>query len=289
MKQLEPDVIEQDILERISSNKIVLPGLPDIAVRVRQAIQHDDISTADIARVIQTDIPLTARLVQIANSPLYSGVTPVDNCNQAVSRLGLNVTRNLVTSFALRRVFSAKDSLTHQRMATLWKHSVKVAALAFTLSRITPGLDQERAMLAGLVHDIGNLPLLAYCAIEPELLRHPSVYTELESRLRGRLGMHILKSWRFEDEFVAVANEAENWLRVGGEKPDYVDVILIAQVHADFGEHRLKNVPELARLPAFPKFPIFKFGADASTELLHEAQDEIAELYQLLVGGAAAA
>jgi len=287
MKALEPDVIEEDIIKRIENNQIVLPGLPDIAVRVRQKIQQDDISTADIARVIQTDIPLTARIVQIANSPLYSGVTPVDNCAQAVSRLGLNVTRNLVTSFALRRVFTTRDTEVHQRMATLWKHSVKVAALAFTLARITPGLDQERAMLAGLVHDIGMLPLLAYCATEPEILRHPSVYKELEKRLRGRLGTYILNSWRFEDDFLAVAEEAENWLREGGPKPDYVDTILIAQIHADFGEHRLKNVPELARLPAFPKFPIFKFGEDASTELLHEAQDEITELHQLLVASPA--
>lgn len=93
---LDIEDIKIQLLDELNSGKLVLPGLSDIALRVRKIISSDDADVASVAKVIQSDIPLTARLIQVANSPLYRGVVKVDTCHNAISRLGLDVTRDLV-------------------------------------------------------------------------------------------------------------------------------------------------------------------------------------------------
>jgi HD-like signal output (HDOD) protein len=281
----DTSAIQTDIFHKIETGELNLPSLPDIALRVRKAIQNEDYTTVDIARIVQSDIPLTARLIQIANSPLYRGVVPVEHCHQAISRLGLKVTRNLVTSFTLRRTFNAKNEGIRKKIENVWKHSVKVAAIGFTLARVSPKLDPDRAMLAGLLHDIGVLPVYTFVEQYPSVVNNDTEVSEIAQSIRAQLGEMILRHWRFEDAFVDVARDAENWFREGGEQPDYADVIIIAQLHAMHSETTVAaDLPAINEVPAFKKFPVFKFGENASIELMHEAQEEMQELQRLLIG-----
>lgn len=259
-----------------------MPGLPDIALRVRKAISREDADVNVITRLVQTDIPLTARLIQIANSPLYRGVQPVEDCQKAITRLGLDVTKNLVTSFALRRAFTAKTAKSRKRVEKVWKHSVQVAAIAFILSRITPRLNPDHAMLAALIHDVGVLPLLAWLENRPELICDEAQVDQLVAGLRVSLGRLVLEHWRFDPEMLDVINAAEDWFRDPAELPDYGDVVLVSQIHAAFGKPEGKVLPSMDQLPAMKKFPVFKLGPAASMELLAEAQEEMKELQKLL-------
>ncbi|MDH5229599.1 MAG: HDOD domain-containing protein [Gammaproteobacteria bacterium] len=281
---LDVEAIKSDVVDKIMHGHLELPSLPEIAERVREAVNKDTATTAEIAKIIQTDIPITARLIQLANSPVYRGSFPVEHCQDAVGRLGLNVTRNLVTSFALKSVFNSKLPLGRKKMAQTWKDSVKVAAVGFTLARVTPGLDPDRAMLAGLVRNIGILPILTYAESHEEILKHEYEFGQLCKLAKTDLGVAVMEHWGFEDEFVQVIREADHWKRKGEKKPDYVDVVLIAQIHASFGQKDRFAVPEKFKdLPAFGKFPVFKLGEGASVELLKEAHDEMAELQRLLL------
>ena len=152
------------------AGRLILPSLPEIVVRVRQAVNNDDVNLGDVVKLIQVDASLTARLVQIANSPLYRSPQPVDNCLMAVNRLGLKTTRDLVTCLVLNNVFNADNKLLHSKIQTLWEHSCHVAAIASTIAKITPNLHEDTALLAGLLHDIGVLPILHYAAEFPEII-----------------------------------------------------------------------------------------------------------------------
>lgn len=274
----DTSAIRNQILNEVHSGKLALPGLSDIALRVRQIISSEDADVARVAKVIQSDIPLTARLIQVANSPLYRGVVKVDTCHNAIARLGLDVTRDLVTSFELRRVFSAKSSRTRKRVENLWKHSVKVAAISFVLARVTPDLLPDRALLCGLIHDIGLLPLMNFLESNPEYDESEEAYMLLAQSLRAELGAEIINTWRFDDFLRDVVVHAEDWDRNVEGGPDYADVVIVAQRHAELGEKKRTIEP----IPAMSKFPIFKLGSAASVELIAEAQDEIIELQKLL-------
>ena len=97
------------IKEEHKSGRLILPSLPEIVVRVRQAVNDDDVNLGNVVKLIQLDPSLTARLVQIANSPLYRSRQPVENCLMAVNRLGLKTTRDLVTCLVLNNIFNSEN------------------------------------------------------------------------------------------------------------------------------------------------------------------------------------
>ena len=275
--------IFESIKEELLGEKIKLPGLPDIARRVQVGVNNPDFNAADIAKIIQTDIPLSGRIIQVANSPLYQGVTPVENCQTAITRLGMKVVKNLVTSFSVRRLYSGKSSLARKKVEQLWKHSVKIGAISFTLARVTPGFDPERAMLAGLVHGIGELLILNYAEKHSELLKDEVIYQEVVKRYQHKIGALILKQWRFDQALIQVALSSEDWFRNPAVKPDYADVIMVSHLEELLIKNRMpKAVKDYKTLPVYEKFPVFKLGESAHKELLMEAQDEIGELQRLL-------
>lgn len=276
--------IAKQILKDVESDRLVVPSLPEVITRIRQAINDQKRGTQQIAKLIQLDPGLTARLIQIANSSSHRGDYPIDTCQMAITRLGLRTTRNLVTCLVMHNIFNAESPKLHKRIRTLWKHSCKVAAIAYVLAKVNKGqLDPDKALLAGLIHDIGVLPILHYAADYPELLKNETLFSDLVHDLRGKLGRHILEKWDFDPELLPVPEGAEDWQYSHGDRIDFVDVVIVAQIHSKFGAEKESEIPVLADLPAFKKMSIAQLGPGASVELLHEAQDEVQAMVQMLL------
>lgn len=264
------------------AGSLVLPSLPEIVVRVRQAVSDDNVNLGNVVKMIQLDPSLTARLVQIANSPLYRSPQPVENCLMAVNRLGLTTTRDLVTCLVLNNIFNADNKILREKLQKLWQHSSHVAAIAATIAKITPNLHEDTALLAGLLHDIGVLPVLHYAADFPDVFGSEEKLNFVIQEFRSSLGQQILKEWNFDHALSDVAADAENWTREGGKAADYVDVVIVAQIHSYFGSDNSANLPALLSTPAFLKLGLSKLGADASLEVLFEAEQEIRNIMTML-------
>lgn len=282
-EQLEK--ISSQIMQEFAAGSLIIPSLPEVISRIQQAISDKKRGTQQIAKLIQLDPALTARLIQIANSPTYRGAFPIETCQMAITRLGLRTTRNLVTCLVMHNVFNASTAVAHKHIRELWKHSCRVAAIACVVAQINKGLlDPDKALLAGLVHDIGVLPVLSYLSDYPELFKQPDLVEALIARLRGKLGEEILRQWQFDPELSNVPQEAENWHYAGNERLDYVDVVIIAQIHSAFGAETHADLPVLNDLPSFAKTSLSRLGPEASVELLHAAQGEIRDMVQMLLG-----
>lgn len=262
--------------------RLVLPSLPEIVVRVRQAVNDDDVNLGNVVKLIQVDPSLTARLVQIANSPLYRSQQPVENCLMAVNRLGLTTTRDLVTCLVLNNVFNADNKVLRIKVQKLWKHSCHVAAIASTIAKVTPNLHEDTALLAGLLHDIGVLPVLHYAAEFPDIVTSEEKLNFVIKELRASLGQQILQEWNFDSALSDVSAEAENWLRNSDKAADYVDVVIVAQIHSYFGKNDHPSLPPLLSTPAFLKLGLSKLGPDASLEVLFEAEQGIRNIMVML-------
>lgn len=272
----------QHILGDAKSGRLRLPSLPDLALKVRSTANDPRRSAIDIARVVQFDPALAARLIQIANSPLYRGTKKFDNCHSAITRMGLGAARDLVVSFTLRNLFQARTPLLRECLQHTWQHSCRVAAISSVLARLTPGLDPDRALLAGLVHDIGVLPLLQY--IETlQLPMEPARLDALTGRLRVTLGSFVLKTWQFEQDLSNIPAQAEDWGRDSGTRVDYGDIVQVAHVHSQFG-HGGYAGPPLPELKAFQKLTISRLGPGCSLELLEQSQHEINAVLNILQG-----
>ncbi len=266
----------------LEADRFILPSLPDIAIRIGRAINDDTSNAEHISCVIQTDPAMAAKIMRAANSAMYAIQNPVNTCSAAVMRLGFNTTHKLVLSYALREIFRARDPMLQHRVRRLWKHSTRVAALAHVLAHVTRRFNREHALLAGLVHDIGELAVLSYLDHLQDLNFSETDIQNAATELRGKAGGLVLQRWEFPDDFVCTALGAEDWYRDPHPNADYCDLIIVAQLHSYVGTERMRDLPNMGDLPCFAKLGLGELTPKQSLKILDSAQRRIDEALSLL-------
>lgn len=267
-----------ELLDDIKNNRLKLPILPEIAFKVRAAVNDTNAAAAAVAKAVSSDATIAARLLQVVNSPLYRGANAINNLQSAIARLGPPLVRNLVTSLILKQLFQTKSALLRQRMQVLWEHSTQVAAISHILARKFTRLQPDEAMLAGLIHDIGALPILQKAENHPELLADETQLDDIIDKLHASIGRLILESWKFPPELVAVAAEHENLTRIS-DHVDYTDIVIVANLHSYLGsKHRHAKV-KFTDVPAFTKLGL---TPETSISAMEEAAAEMKDVKSML-------
>jgi HD-like signal output (HDOD) protein len=238
-----------------------------------------------MSRVIQLDPAMAAKLIQVANSAMYSGHSKVVDCRTAVARLGMETTRNMVMGLALGDSFRIGSAVVRDIARQTWNKSSEVAAISYVLAKVTMGMVPDKAMLAGLVHNIGAIPILKYATEYTDLKANRSLISELIQRLSSKLGSLVLRQWGFEDDMAEVPRQIGNKDYAPDQELNYVDIVIVADLHSQFGKEQ-GNMPDLNAVASFRKMPLFRIGPDASIELLYEAKGEINQLTQMLMSAA---
>ncbi|NOY66363.1 MAG: HDOD domain-containing protein [Gammaproteobacteria bacterium] len=269
------------IQDDFRAGKLKVPSLPEVAIKINKYVGDPNANTANMARIIQLDPALTAKLLQAANSALYGGNGQVQDCRTAIARLGMETTRNMVMSFALGQSFKVGSAVVKDVARGVWHKSSDVAAISYVLARVTMGMVPDKALLAGLVHNIGAIPILHYAAEDPEIKKNRVLINDLIDRLSGKLGSLVLRQWSFDEALTGVPKEILNNNYQPDEKVNYVDIVIVANVHSQFGKDD-KEAPKLHEIASFRKLPLFQIGPDASIELLYTAKEEINSLTKML-------
>lgn len=274
-----------EIYDDLINDKLVVPSMPEVALKIRHMVEDNDIPVSELARALNTDPAISAKLIKSANGALYHGQPAVDTCARAISRLGLNTTKHLVVSFVLRNLFDEKihTDLLSERVRDLWHHSVEIASISMALAHASPGLDAEEALLAGLLHDIGELVILTYAESYPDLTADSEVLDGVIKQLKAEIGAVILREWQFPEALVEAAFGAEEWTRDSGDKPDYCDVVLAAQLLSFIGTSKMEDFPDLEDIPAFKKLAGGNLTRDVSMKILDEAEEQILETKELFI------
>lgn len=272
------------IIDDIDNNQLVLPTLPEVALKVREVVEKEDVSAKEVTSIVATDAALSARLIQVANSPVYRGKNPIEDIQQAIARMGFTVTRDIVTSLAMKQMFQATHEETDRRLREIWEHSTEVAAISSVLAKQFTKLKADQAMLAGLVHDIGSLPILVKAEDFPELLDDTAMLDQFIRNLHTRLGKVILENWEFPAEIIAVASEHEDLDRDSGDAIDYVDVVQVANIQSHFGQegHPLSGV-DMSNIPSCMKLGFGGEGEEIDMVAVIEAEGTN-ELQGILAG-----
>lgn len=271
-----------ELLEDAKTGQLELPSAPDLGVRIGRAIDNPDASSDEIARIIQLDPALTARLIQVANSPLYSGLGKISNCTTAVTRLGMTTTRNLVISFLLKNLFRHQSKVLQKAMDEVWTQSTKVAAISSVLAKVTPRLEPGRALLAGLIHQIGAIAVINDAKRHPEIANDPEALDQAVKQLSTEIGAIILEQWNFGDDLVDVVRHSGNWMRDEGNEPTYTDLVMIARLHSQIGKPGMMLLPRLDLVPAFHKLVLGHLSPRMSIAVLDQSEKDIQEVEALL-------
>ncbi|WXL24539.1 HDOD domain-containing protein [Ectopseudomonas mendocina] len=227
----------QDLTQAIERDELVLPTLPEVALRVREAAEDPDISVPQLCKVIGNDAALTARIIKVVNSPLLRTNKEITDLQMAVSRLGINYTCNLATGLAMEQMFQATSDVIDRKMREVWNKSTEIAGICHVLCKNYTRLPADQATLAGLVHMIGVLPILTYAEEHSELLADSISLNHVIEQIHPIIGEKILRTWDFPE---MIANVPGNYLDFNRDsnKVDYTDIVQVATLQSYLGtEH----------------------------------------------------
>ena len=257
------DLFFNELKEAVEDDSLVLPSLPEVAFKIRDAVECEDSTAEQIANALSQDGSLSARLIQVVNSPLYRPRNPIDDLQMAVTRLGIRLVRDLVMNLAMKQMFQSTSEVLDKKFRDVWNTSVDVAAICQMMSVSMNDISKEQALLAGLVHNIGILPILMIAENDDDLFHDGAALNAIVSELQGPVGEMILKSWNFSDGLVEVVKQCHDFTYSDDSGANLVDLVQVALLQGGFVTDQ--DVPEdWSTVPAFSKL-----GMDSEVNIIH--------------------
>ncbi len=215
------------IIRAIETDKLLLPTLPEMAIKVREVAGDPNASIKQLATIIGQDAALTARIIKVSNSAVYRGAKKVEDINTALARLGMTTTCALATGLAMEQMFQATSDMVDKRLRQVWSNSTEVAGICTVLCKYKTKLKPDEAALAGLVHQIGILPILSYAEEHPALLQDSFTLDAVIAHAHPQIGTAILTAWGFPAVLQQVPMQYLDFTREV-PKADYADLVTVA-------------------------------------------------------------
>src|SRR5579872_6492925 len=271
----------QSLAGELSKGKVELPSFPDIALRVRKVLSDDNVSQDMVVRVVGSEPALAARLMQIANSAAlnFSG-KPITELRTAIARMGFNMVRSAAIAFAmsqLKKVDSLKGL--EAPLEDLWKRSATVAAMSHAVARRFSRVNPDTALLAGLLHGIGQLYILPRSSQHPGLFENQVAYAGIVRDWHSAIAKALLENWDMTEEIVEAVSNYEDLERVHNGPVDLTDVLTVGNLLAAYKSHPESIELNMHDVAACKRVKIDRASYD---ELIRESEQEIDNLLQAL-------
>ena len=249
--------------DQLDLHNLPMPSLPDVALRAQQLASDPDATPEQLAAVIASDAALSAQIIRVANSPLMRHLAEVRSISQAVMRLGFNTVKDLSLVFAMKNAAKVKSAFSVAELKHSWEESREIAAIASAIASVSRKLPPDQALLAGMIHRIGVLPLLSALddmRIEPEEAKDAK---EAIEELHPDLGSQILRHWRFAEDLACVPESYRDPCRPGGKRPYLSDAVAVAYVVYKVAQGGVEWIPPLSSFESG-----IRLGLDCSVDAL---------------------
>jgi HD-like signal output (HDOD) protein len=271
----------QSLAAELSKGKVELPSFPDIALRVRKVLSDENVSQDMVVRVVGSEPALAARVMQIANSAAlnFSGKA-ITELRTAIARMGFNMVRSAAIAFAMSQL-KKQDALKglEKPLDDLWKRSAAVAAMSHAVARRYSKVNPDTALLAGLLHGIGQLYILTRSAQHPGLFANQAVYAGIVRDWHSAIAKALLENWEMADEVVEAVSNFEDMEREHTGPVDLTDVVTVGNLLAAFKDH-----PDTIELNMHDVMACKRMKVDRADyeQLIDESESEIDTLRQAL-------
>ncbi|XQW84063.1 HDOD domain-containing protein [Thalassotalea piscium] len=197
--------ITKEVIIKSVANIKTLPSPPKVFLQLNAMLENNSTDSQKIADIITQDPALTAKILQISNSPSMNTGKPLNNITDAITKMGLEALSFVVMTAEL---FAYEPKIKGLNIVKEQLHSLAVARFAASL--VKPHLKQQ-TMLSGLLHDIGKLVLLA---IDEQLTEtyfdhasHNKDNISIEQKVFGtdhcQIGGYLLHRWNFPYTLIA--------------------------------------------------------------------------------------
>lgn len=273
----------QALAQEMSGGKIEIPSFPDVAVRIRQVLADENCNSGQVAMVVGAEPGMTAKLLQMANSvALNPSGRKITELKGAIARIGFSNVRTASLAYAMEQIRKAPELATiRQPLNELWDRSVKVAAMAHVAARRWARVSPDQALLAGLMHCVGKVYILARSAKFPNLFADPAAYERIVTDWHAAVAKAVLESWEIAPDIVEAVEQFEQLDRNGGEDPDLTDVLTIAEQLVTLQDDPEVMEAQLAQVSASRRLGLTR---ESCEKVLEETADELASLHAALGG-----
>ena len=258
----------------IRSQRLSLPVLPEVTRKLRDIVQDNNVALRVLAQTVAAEPALVARILKSTSSSLM-GLEPTQSLDTAIARLGLNAVRGMVFNYCLSKLFKERQTgPLKEELRRLWQRATLTGLFGQMLAQ---RLKQENsyALLAGLIHNVGAMPVVALFAQHKELAGKLDLMRGLIAAQQAELGEMIARHWGLEDDVATIPRK----LRNDSEISVLLDMTRCAVKLAEWFESPGYTIDGIARLPAARRLQID--GAQLALWVA-DARPQITELYNVL-------
>jgi HD-like signal output (HDOD) protein len=231
--------------------------------------------------VVGSEPALAARLLQISNSAAlnFSGKAVTD-LRTAVARMGFNMVRSAAIAFAMSQLKKV-DSLKGLEgpLDELWRRSAAVAAMTHVVARRFSKVNPDTALLAGLLHGIGQLYILTRASKHPALFADQPAYHQIVRDWHSSIAKALLENWDMAEEIIAAVSEYEDFQRDHKGPADLTDVLSVAHLVVSYQEYPESIELNMQGVAACKRMQLDRAAYD---KLIDESRDEVAAMQQAL-------
>jgi len=224
------------LVEKIKQGTLVLPTLPEIALKVREAADDPEVNLGQMSEVISHDPALSMGMLKVANSAMLGRSVKVETVSQAVTRIGLRQIKSIATAMALEQVFVSEDEIVSTYLKKSWAKTVDVASVAISLmtfylreNKHSP-LMLDTVTLAALIHSIGVLPILTEAESHPDVFANPTFLQQAIIKLSSNIGAEVTKAWGLPEEFTEIVNSWSD-LTILPTQAHYLDFVRAGAIY----------------------------------------------------------
>jgi HD-like signal output (HDOD) protein len=218
LKKVPAERKKESIIDKIISGfkrgEITLPSLPQINTKFNNMVSKGA-NLQEVGDLLKKDAAISSRLISVANSVYYQGETETKNVGHAISRLGLDATKQYVDAICNRTLYATSSKKFVEFIEKLWEHSLSCAYASEIVSEAIKLKPQEDPFTMGLLHDIGKLVLLQVVAKLDsqgklgEQVDRAELLNTLDTH-HGKIGATLLEKWEFSSVFIQIAMYHDN-------------------------------------------------------------------------------
>ncbi|MES2104077.1 MAG: HDOD domain-containing protein [Pseudomonadota bacterium] len=272
----------QGLTAELSSKELIFPTSLNATMKIRRALNNPDISNENVARIIGTEPVVSAQVLLLSNSVMFNrSGKRISELRAATLLLGFAAVRHVAIFVGMKQLagHQAAGQVSH-RMEGLWTRSLRVAALSYVLARDLTRLSPDKAMLAGLLHDVGKFYILNRARQYQNLFVTEHTIWDVVDQWHANIGAAILENWDVDDDIRAAVMDHRVANLPLNIRPCLTDVIAAA----DFlDRHFVANTLDDVRWDALPA-PLknLHLGRETLEQLREETRGELSQILKAI-------
>jgi putative nucleotidyltransferase with HDIG domain len=229
--------LERIVLDRIASNRLVLPAMPIVPQRCLDILREPDFNARKLVKELESEPVLALLVIRAANSASNARSGTTQALDQAVLRIGARPLKTLITEYAVNEIFESNNRQIKDANRRVWEHSLVVALLARDIAALIGNVEPDTCYLAGLLHDIGK-PVLAAMILEIDRKLGRATpgwidvnsWTKIVETSHRKVGIAVAIEWKLPEAIAAAIRDCSDY--DGADRTSVGNVVRLANALA---------------------------------------------------------